>query len=110
MMAVSRICATTAGRSCFMEQRAHGLDVWQEPLVTLRFPKLFCLRTDPFERADHEAGDYDRWRVDHAFVLVPAQCLRGATPGNLQGIPATQKPGSFNLDQVLRKLQESSNK
>jgi hypothetical protein len=54
----------------FQEQRAHGLDVWQDPLVTLRFPKLFCLRTDPFERADHEAGDYDHWRVDHAFVLL----------------------------------------
>ena len=40
----------------FMEQRAHGLEVWQEPLVTLRFPKLFFLRTDPYERSDHEAG------------------------------------------------------
>jgi arylsulfatase A-like enzyme len=53
----------------FMEQRAHGLDVGQDPLVTLRFPKLFNLRSDPFERADHEAGDYGRWRVDHAFVV-----------------------------------------
>lgn len=56
----------------FMEQRAHGLDVWQEPLLKMRFPKRFCLRTDPYERADHEAGDDARWRVDHAFVLLPA--------------------------------------
>ena len=34
----------------FQEQRAHGLDVWQDPLVTLRFPKLFSLRTDPMTR------------------------------------------------------------
>ena len=35
----------------FLEQRAEGLDVWQDPLVPLRFPKLFDLRADPFERA-----------------------------------------------------------
>ena len=33
---------------------AHSLEVWQDPFVTLRFPKLFNLRMEPFERADHE--------------------------------------------------------
>ncbi len=28
------------------------LRVWSEPFVALRLPKLFNLRTDPFERAD----------------------------------------------------------
>ena len=32
----------------FAEQRAHGMDVWQDPFVTLRLPKLFNLRSDPF--------------------------------------------------------------
>jgi arylsulfatase len=90
----------------FMEQRAHGLDVWQEPLVTLRFPKLFCLRTDPFERADHEAGDYNRWRVDHAFVLLPAATFVGMHLETYKEFPPRQKPGSFNLDAVLKKLQD----
>lgn len=90
----------------FMEQRAHGLEVWQEPLVTLRFPKLFCLRTDPFERADHEAGDYARWRVDHAFVLLPAIAFVSQHLETYKEFPPRQKPGSFNLDQVLQKLQE----
>jgi hypothetical protein len=89
-----------------MEQRGHGLEVWQEPLVTLRFPKLFCLRTDPFERADHEAGDYDRWRVDHAFVLLPAIAFVSQHLSTFVEYPPRQKPGSFNLDQVLKKLQE----
>jgi hypothetical protein len=40
-----------------MEQRAEGFDVWQDPFVTLRLPKIFDLRADPFERAEHEAGD-----------------------------------------------------
>lgn len=90
----------------FMEQRAHGLEVWQEPLVTLRFPKLFCLRTDPYERADHEAGDYGRWRVDHAFVLLPAVAFVSKHLETYKQFPPRQKPGSFNLDHVLQKLQE----
>ena len=40
----------------FAEQRAQGLDVWQDPFIPLRFPKLFNLRSDPFEIADHEAS------------------------------------------------------
>ena len=36
----------------FMEQRHHGFDVWQEPMVTLRLPKLFDLRADPAEKKD----------------------------------------------------------
>jgi arylsulfatase A-like enzyme len=62
----------------FAEQRAHSLDVWQDPFVSLRFPKLFNLRSDPFEEADHESIDYPRWRVERAFVLVPTQQYVGA--------------------------------
>jgi arylsulfatase len=43
-----------------MEQQAHGLEVWMQTLVPLRAPKLFNLRSDPFERAEQEAGGYDR--------------------------------------------------
>jgi arylsulfatase len=34
----------------FAEQRGEGLNVWQEPFVPLRLPKLFNLRSDPFQR------------------------------------------------------------
>ncbi|MBA4100286.1 MAG: arylsulfatase [Rhodospirillum sp.] len=91
----------------FMEQRAHGLDVWQDPLVTLRFPKLFDIRADPFEAADRDAGDYDRWRVERAFVLVPAQAFVGRHLATYQEFPPRQKPGSFSLNEVLSKLQEA---
>ncbi len=57
----------------FAEQRAHGFDVWQEPFVTLRVPKLFNLRSDPFEQADHIGMDYNHWRIERIFLLVPAQ-------------------------------------
>jgi arylsulfatase len=94
----------------FMEQRGHGFEVWQEPLVTLRLPKLFCLRSDPFERADHEAIGYSEWRLNRAYVLVPAQAFVGQHLATYKDYPPRQKPGSFSLDQVLEKLQESGSK
>ena len=57
----------------FAEQRAEGFEVREEPFVPLRLPKLYDLRADPFERADHESIGYSRWRFDRAFVFVPAQ-------------------------------------
>lgn len=36
----------------FMEQRCEGtLRIWMEPFTVLRTPKIFSLRTDPFEHA-----------------------------------------------------------
>ncbi|RWY68875.1 arylsulfatase [Rhizobium sp. WSM1325] len=89
----------------FMEQRAEGLDVWQDPLITLRFPKLIDLRADPFEIAQHAAGDYARWRVEHAFALVPAQAYVAKHLQTYVKYPPRQAPGSFSMDNVLDKLQ-----
>lgn len=91
----------------FMEQRAHGFDVWQEPMVTLRMPKLFCLRTDPFERADHEAAMYPIWRAERAFVILPAITYVGQHLATYQQFPPRMKPGTFDLSAVLSKLQEA---
>ncbi len=91
----------------FMEQRAHGYEVWQEPLVTLRLPKIFTLRGDPFERADHEGIDYPKWRLQRAFVLVPAQAFAQNWLMSFKDYPPRQKPGSFSLDQVMEQLSDT---
>jgi len=91
----------------FMEQRAEGLNVWQDPLIPLRLPKLFNLRTDPFELADHVSGNYDTWRAERIFAMVPAQAFVAQHLATYQDFPPRQKPGSFSLDEVLSKLQES---
>jgi arylsulfatase len=92
----------------FAEQRAEGFDVWQEPFTTLRLPKLFNLRTDPFETADHVASGYDLWRMERIFALVPAQALVGGFLSTFKDYPPRQKPGSFSIDQVLDSLQTGS--
>jgi arylsulfatase len=91
----------------FAEQRAQGFDVWQEPFVALRLPKIFNLRSDPFETADHEGMDYGHWRVDRTFLLVPAQQYVGKFLASFKEFPPSQKPGSFSLDQVLQTLQNA---
>jgi arylsulfatase len=88
----------------FQEQRAHGFDVWQDPFVELRLPKLFNLRTDPFEEADHIAMNYGQWRFDRVFLLVPAQQYVGNFLATFKEFPPSQTVGTFSLDQVMKQL------
>jgi arylsulfatase A-like enzyme len=94
----------------FAEQRAHGMDVWQDPFVALRLPKLFNLRSDPFETADHEGMDYNRWRAEHIFLLYGAQAYVGQFLATFKEFPPSQKPGSFSIDQALEQLQQGGGK
>ncbi len=79
----------------FREQRAHGLDVWIDPWVTLRLPKIFNLRMDPYERMDHDSDDYARWLMEHAFLVAPAMMKVGQFKATFKDFPQRQKPGSF---------------
>ncbi len=92
----------------FMEQRAPGtMRVWSEPFVTLRIPKIFNLRTDPYERADITSNTYYDWLLDHAFLFVPAQDYVGQFLMTFKDFPQRQKAASFNMDEVFAKLKES---
>jgi len=91
----------------FLEQRAHGFEVWQEPLVTLRVPKLIDMLGDPFERADHEAEMYNVWRFERAYLILPAVGYVSQHLATYKDFPPRQKPGSFNLETVLQALQSN---
>jgi arylsulfatase len=74
----------------FLEQRAPGtLQVWAEPFTELRVPKIFNLRTDPYERADITSNTYWDWLIDRAYLVVPA---------------SRQEPASFTVSSMLEKL------
>ena len=93
----------------FEEQRAPGgLQIWAEPFVNLRIPKIFNLRTDPFERADITSITYSDWLVGHIYLLYAAQAFVGEFLQTFREFPQRQKAASFNLDDVLRKMQEST--
>ena len=96
--ATSSSTSTTTARSSalrydqwkivFAEQRAHGFDVWQEPFVPLRLPKLFNLRSDPFEKADHDGMDYEPLADRPRLPARAGAGVRREVPGHVQGVPA----------------------
>jgi len=93
----------------FSEQRVEGtMRIWAEPFVTLRLPKIFNLRTDPYERADITSNTYYEWLVEHLFLLVPVQKIVGNFLATFKEFPPDQKSGSFSVDQVLEKLKEGA--
>ncbi|MFO0931549.1 MAG: arylsulfatase [Planctomycetota bacterium] len=93
----------------FAEQRAEGtLRVWAEPFTQLRVPLMFDLRADPYERAQLTSNTYYDWLIDHAFLLVPAQAAAAKFLGTFRDFPPAQKPDSFSLDEVIKKMQAGS--
>ncbi|MDC0672128.1 arylsulfatase [Nannocystis radixulma] len=93
----------------FMEQRAKGMQLWAEPFVKLRLPKIFHLRRDPFERGDEDADGYWDWLLDHAFMAVPVQVYVRELLESFKAFPPRQPPASFNLDHVLEMLKSGVN-
>jgi arylsulfatase len=93
----------------FMEQRCQGTCmIWAEPLVSLRLPKIFNLRTDPYEFADITSNSYWDWMFDHAFMLVPSQAVVAQVLATFEEFPPRQKAASFNLSGVLEKMHQGS--
>jgi arylsulfatase len=92
----------------FLEQRNEGMKVWIDPFVKLRFPTLIDPRADPFERAPVGSIYYLDWAAHRMFVMVPAQAYVARWIGSFKEFPPRQKPASFNLDEVMRKLEEGS--
>ena len=91
----------------FMEQRVRGtLQIWAEPFVSLRLPKIFNMRTDPYERADVTSNTYYDYLLQRAFLLVPAQAYVGKFVETFKDYPPRQKAASFNLDELMEQLQE----
>jgi arylsulfatase len=94
-------------KTVLMEQRAKTLQCWFEPFVKLRAPKMFNLRRDPFERADENSNTYWDWVISHAYLVYGMQAAVAQQMAAFQQFPPRQKPASFNLDAVMRQLEEA---
>ncbi|MCZ6830457.1 MAG: arylsulfatase [Gammaproteobacteria bacterium] len=84
----------------YAENRAKTMALWAEPFVTLRLFKIFHLRRDPFERADHNSNSYWDWMIDK----VPQGYLGLATTGQFletfKQYPPSQRPDSWSIDKL----------
>ena len=78
-------------KAVFLEQRAHGLEVWRDPPVPLRVPKIFDVHADPFERADIEFGCLRSVVHRSGFLAGAGSGGGGSVPGDLPGVPAAPK-------------------
>jgi len=92
----------------FMEQRTPGtLEVRAEPFTPLRFPKLFDLHADPFERADITSNTYWDWVMYKAYITLGAQAVVAKFLATFKEFPPSQRPASFTIDQAMEKLKQN---
>jgi arylsulfatase len=88
----------------FAEQRSTGgIAVWREPLSTMRVPKFFDLRADPFERGE-ESFKYDDWFLEQNFLLYAVPPMLAKWLESFKEFPPRAKAASFSIDQVVEKL------
>ena len=101
----------------FLTQSALGIDVWDTPYGSHRFPVLTDLRADPFERAfGRGAGGanapasfyYDQWHFRRGYLLVPAQVFVGNFLASFQDFPPRSAPASFSVGDALKSLETAS--
>ena len=93
----------------FMEQRCQGtMQIWAEPFTPLRLPKLFNLRTDPYEYADITSNSYYEWFLYHDYLLFAAFGIADQFAQTLAEFPRVQAPGSFTIDDALAKMSATS--
>jgi arylsulfatase A-like enzyme len=89
----------------FMEQTCPGtLQVWAKPFEKLRAPKIFNLRTDPYERADVTSNTYYEWYLQHVFIIYPMLAGVNMFVETFRDFPPVQHPASFTPDQALESL------
>jgi arylsulfatase len=87
----------------FAEQRSKGLDVWREPLSPMRIPKMFDLRSDPFERGE-QSFKYNDWFIEHVPLQYASQAIVHQWMESFKEFPPRQKSASFTIDQIVEKL------
>ncbi len=68
---------------------------------SLRAPKLFNLRADPFERADRDSINYAQWRIEHLFVLMPVQEYIAQVLKTFEAFPPRRKPTTFSIQRAM---------
>ncbi len=85
----------------FCEQRAPGgMQVWANPFTCLRFPKIFNLRMDPYERADVVSDQYYDWVTQNVYLAEIATMKASVFLETFIEYPPSQLPASFSVDQV----------
>ena len=77
------------------------------PLTSLRAPIMIDLLSDPFEYSWDGSAYWDKWEMDHAFLILPAVEKVATYMATYKDFPPRQRPASFSIDQVMEKVNAS---
>ena len=99
----------------FQRQDEPGqFDLWANPFKSLRVPKMFNLRMDPYEHAEISGSGYDQWRLENVYLVSAGVARSAAFLQTFIEYPPSQRIASFSIDQIRqridRKIDESFKK
>jgi arylsulfatase A-like enzyme len=91
-------------KTVYAENRAKTMALWAEPFVVLRVPKIFNLRRDPFERADHNSNTYWDWWLDKVPHFYMGAASTRMFLNSFIEYPPSQKSDSWSVDTLTEQL------
>ncbi len=92
----------------FVIQNHSGIDIWRRGFENMRIPLTFNLRSDPFEQSDTAANQFAT--ANQLFFIAPGQAVVAKWLGSFKQFPPRQKPASFNVDEILQKIDDAAAK
>ena len=93
----------------FIEQDIRGTyEVWNAPYRVNRIPKIFNLRTDPYETADYASNTYWDFVNRHTWMVPAAMSTLEGFMASLKEFPRRQTPPSFEPNDALHAIQAAA--
>jgi arylsulfatase A-like enzyme len=92
----------------YAEQRGRQMGVWNEPMVILKFPKIFNLRRDPFERADLNSNTYWDWLITKAPYIYLSLATTAQFLQTFTEYPPSQRADSWSVDKLTERFLEKA--
>jgi hypothetical protein len=77
--------------------------------ATTNVPIVTNLRVDPWERYQDESMMYGHWWGEKLWTVVPGGAIAGEYLQTFMNYPPSQKGGSFGIEQLLKKVEDSMN-
>jgi arylsulfatase len=94
-------------KAVFRQQSAAGgFDVWKDPFILYRVPKIFNLRMDPYERADLVSDQYYDWMTKNIYLIGQMGFHAIEFLETFKAYPPSQLPASFSVDGVEAEINQ----
>ena len=93
------------GRSCSWSSAARAPCNLVRTVHPPAAPKIFNLRTDPFERADITSNTYWDWLIDRIYLALYGSAIVTQFLQTFKEFPPRQEPSSFTINAAVEQLE-----